>query len=67
MNRHTGLELAEVQAKLETRANRLWSLNEMERTDGEPDVVGYNNKTGEHVFYDCSAEGPQGRRGGPAR
>jgi len=62
MNRHRGLEWAEVQAKLEANTEKLWSLNEMERTGGEPDVVGYDNKTGEYVFYDCSAESPKGRR-----
>jgi len=62
MNRHKGLEWANVQAKLETNPKKLWSLNEMERTGGEPDVVGYDNKTGEYIFYDCSAESPKGRR-----
>ncbi|HZQ46576.1 MAG TPA: DUF4256 domain-containing protein [Verrucomicrobiae bacterium] len=62
MNRHKGLEWAKVQAKLEANAEKLWSLNEMERTGGEPDVVGHDKKTGEYVFYDCSAESPQGRR-----
>jgi hypothetical protein len=62
MNRHKGLEWAKVQAKLEANPEKLWSLNEMERTGGEPDVVGYDKKTGEHIFYDCSAESPQGRR-----
>jgi hypothetical protein len=62
MNRHKGLEWAEVQAKLEANADKLWSLNEMETTGGEPDVVGRDNKTGELIFYDCSAESPQGRR-----
>ena len=62
MNRHNGLEWAKVQAKLEANAEKLWSLNEMERTGGEPDVVGYDKKTGEYVFYDCSAETPPGRR-----
>jgi hypothetical protein len=61
MNRHTGLEWAKVQAKLEANPEKLWSLNEMERTGGEPDVVGDNNKTGETIFYDCSAESPYGR------
>jgi Protein of unknown function (DUF4256) len=60
MNRHKGLEWAKVEAKLE--AGKLWSLNEMERTGGEPDVVGYDKKTGEYIFYDCSAESPKGRR-----
>lgn len=62
MNRHKGLEWAKVQAKLETKSEKLWSLNEMERTGGEPDVVGYDKKTGEYIFYDCSAESPDGRR-----
>ena len=62
MNRHKGLEWAKVQAKLEANAEKLWSLNEMERTGGEPDVVGYDKKTGEYIFYDCSAESPKGRR-----
>src|SRR3972149_4659379 len=62
MNRHKGLEWAKVQAKLEANTKKLWSLNEMERTGGEPDVVGHDNKTGEYIFYDCSAESPNGRR-----
>jgi hypothetical protein len=62
MNRHKGLEWAQVQAKLEANAEKLWSLNEMERTDGEPDVVGHDKKTGEYIFYDCSPESPKGRR-----
>src|ERR1700751_3762993 len=62
MNRHKGLEWAKVQAKLEADAEKLWSLNEMERTGGEPDVVGHDKKTGEYTFYDCSAESPKGRR-----
>ena len=64
MNRHKGLEWAKVSAKLDTPAGRekLWSLNEMERTGGEPDVTGYDKKTGEYIFYDCSAESPKGRR-----
>ena len=61
-NRHKGLEWAKVQARLEANAGKLWSLNEMERTGGEPDVVGHDKKTGEYVFYDCSAESPAGRR-----
>jgi hypothetical protein len=61
-NRHKGLEWAPVQAKLEAHARKLWSLNEMERTGGEPDVVGQDKKAGEYVFYDCSAESPKGRR-----
>lgn len=61
-NRHTGLEWAKVQARLEANAEKLWSLHEMERTGGEPDVVGYDKKTGEYLFYDCSAESPKGRR-----
>src|ERR1700720_3681637 len=62
MNRHKGLEWARVQAKLEANAEKLWSLNEMERTGGEPDVVGHDKKTDEYIFYDCSAESPKGRR-----
>ena len=62
MNRHKGLEWSKIQAKLEANAEKLWSLNEMERTGGEPDVVGADKKTGEYIFYDCSAESPKGRR-----
>lgn len=64
MNRHKGIEWAKVQSKLEatTSKEKLWSLNEMERTGGDPDVVGYDKKTGEYIFYDCSAESPAGRR-----
>ena len=62
MNRHKGLAWDKVQAKLEANAEKLWSLNEMERTGGEPDVVGHDKKTGEYIFYDCSAESPDGRR-----
>jgi Protein of unknown function (DUF4256) len=62
MNRHKGVEWAKVQAKLEANSEKLWSLNEMETTGGEPDVVAFNKKTGEYVFYDCSAESPKGRR-----
>ena len=62
MNRHKGVEWAKVQAKLEANAEKLWSLNEMEKTGGEPDVVGHDKKTGEYIFYDCSAESPKGRR-----
>jgi len=62
MNRHQGLEWAKVQAKLDADAKKLWSLTEMERTGGEPDVVGFDKKTGEYIFYDCSAESPKGRR-----
>ena len=62
VNRHKGLAWAEVQAKLEANAEKLWSISEMERTGGEPDVVGHDKKTGEYVFYDCSAESPDGRR-----
>lgn len=60
MNRHKGIEWAKIQAKLEANSGKLWSLHEMERTGGEPDVVGY--KAGEYHFYDCSAESPKGRR-----
>ncbi len=62
MNRHKGLEWAQVQAKLEANIERLWSLHEMERTGGEPDVIGRDNQTGDHVFCDCSPESPKGRR-----
>ena len=62
MNRHKGLEWAKVQAKLEADTETLWSLHEMERTGGEPDVVGFDKETGEYIFYDCSAESPKGRR-----
>lgn len=61
--RHTGIEWADVQAKLEKASDKkLWSLNEMERTGGEPDVVGQDEKTGEYIFYDCSKQSPKGRR-----
>jgi len=62
MNRHKGLEWAKVQARLEANTKKLWSLSEMERTGGEPDVVGFDKKTKEFIFYDCSAESPKGRR-----
>ncbi len=62
MNRHKGLEWARVQARLEANTGKLWSLNEMERTGGEPDVVSHDERTGEYVFYDCSPESPIGRR-----
>ena len=62
MNRHKGLVWAKVQAKLEADTEKLWSLDEMEITGGEPDVVGHDKKTGEYIFYDCSAESPKGRR-----
>lgn len=61
-SRHQGLDWAKVQARLEKNAEKLWSLHEMERTGGEPDVVGQDQKTGEYIFYDCSAESPKGRR-----
>ena len=61
-NRHAGIEWAAVQIKLEVDAEKLWSLNEMERTGGEPDVVGFNETTGGFLFFDCSAESPKGRR-----
>jgi Protein of unknown function (DUF4256) len=61
-NRHQNLAWAQVQARLETSAQKLWSLYEMERTGGEPDVVGHDKKTGELIFYDCSAESPKDRR-----
>ena len=62
IDRHKGLEWAKVQAKLEADAQKLWSLSEMEKTGGEPDVVGFDKKTGEYIFYDCSAESPKERR-----
>src|ERR1041384_2380602 len=62
LNRHKGLDWAKVQSKLEANTEKLWSLNEMESTGGEPDVVGYDKKTGAYIFYDCSAESPKGRR-----
>jgi hypothetical protein len=62
MGRHKNLEWAQVRAKLEGNSEKLWSLNEMERTGGEPDVVGQDKRTGEYIFYDCSAESPKGRR-----
>src|ERR1043166_3593155 len=61
-NRHKGLDWAKVQAKLEANADKLWSLQEMERTGGEPDVIGHDKKTGEYIFYDCAPESPSGRR-----
>ena len=62
MYRHKGLKWDKVQAKLEAKTEKLWSLSEMERTGGEPDVVGHDKKSGEYIFYDCSAESPSGRR-----
>ena len=62
MIRHKDIEWAKVQAKLEANSEKLWSLDEMERTGGEPDVVGHDKKLGEYIFYDCSAESPKGRR-----
>ena len=62
MDRHKGLDWAKVQAKLEANAEKLWSLNEMETTGGEPDVVAHDKKTGEYIFYDCSADSPKDRR-----
>lgn len=62
MIRHKGLEWAKVQAKLETNPEKLWSLDDMETTGGEPDVMGYDSQTNEYIFYDCSAESPKGRR-----
>jgi hypothetical protein len=61
MNRHEGLEWAKVRARLEANTEKLWSLNEMERTGGEPDVVGHDKKTDEYIFFDCSTESPKGR------
>ena len=62
MNRHKGLKWADVEARLEAGTEKLWSLDQMETTGGEPDVVGHDKKTGEYIFYDCSAESPKGRR-----
>ncbi|MBS4027952.1 MAG: DUF4256 domain-containing protein [Ignavibacteriales bacterium] len=62
MNRHKSIEWTKVEVKLKDNDEKLWSLNEMEKTGGEPDVVGYDKKTGEYIFYDCSAESPSGRR-----
>jgi len=62
MNRHKDIEWAKVEAKLEVNTEKLWSLNEMEKTEGEPDVVGQDKKTGEYIFNDCSTESPKGRR-----
>jgi hypothetical protein len=62
MNRHKGIEWANVQSKLEAKSEKLWSLGEMERTGGEPDIVGFEKKSGEYMFYDCSVESPKGRR-----
>jgi hypothetical protein len=62
MNRHKGLDWTDVEARLEDNAEKFWSLSEMERTGGEPDVVGYDSKTDEYIFYDCSAESPKDRR-----
>lgn len=62
MHRHKGIEWTKVQEKLEANPEKLWSLDEMESTEGEPDVVGYDEKTGEYIFFDCSAESPKGRR-----
>ncbi|ULT40980.1 DUF4256 domain-containing protein [Niabella defluvii] len=61
-SRHKGIDWEKVQARLEANPSKLWSLNEMEITEGEPDVVGYDKKTGEYIFFDCSAESPKGRR-----
>jgi hypothetical protein len=61
-DRHKGLEWAKIQSKLEANFEKLWSLNEMERTGGEPDVVGQDSQTGEYIFYDCCPESPKGRR-----
>jgi len=62
MNRHKCLEWGKVRVKLEGNSEKMWSLNEMERTGGEPDVISYDKKTGQYIFYDCSAESPKGRR-----
>ena len=64
MKRHEGIAWASVQEKLEANPEKLWSLNEMDITGGEPDVVGYDEKTGEFAFFDCAAESPKGRRSG---
>ena len=61
-NRHVGLDWASVQAKIEANLDKMWSLNEMEETEGEPDVIGYDAATDEYIFVDCSAESPKGRR-----
>ena len=62
MNRHKGIKWADIQARLEAHPKKLWSLDAMEETGGEPDVVGHDKKTGEYIFYDCSTESPKGRR-----
>lgn len=62
INLHKGLDWSKIQSKLESNPEKLWSLNEMEKTGGQPDVVAYNNKTDEYIFYDCSAETPESRR-----
>jgi hypothetical protein len=62
IKRHEGLDWPNIQTKLEANPDKLWSLHEMERTGGEPDVVGYDKKKGEYIFYDCAAESPKGRR-----
>jgi hypothetical protein len=62
MNRHEGMNWSDVQARIEANPEKLWSLDQMEETEGEPDVVGFDTATGEYIFYDCSAESPKGRR-----
>lgn len=62
MNRHKGIDWTKVEARLKTNPKKLWSLYEMEKTDGEPDVIGHDKKTGEYIFFDCVAESPKGRR-----
>ena len=62
LNRHSDIEWSKVQEKLEANSNKLWSLNEMERTEGEPDVVGFDNETNKYIFFDCATESPKGRR-----
>jgi hypothetical protein len=62
MNHHKALKWTKIQTKLEANAGKLWSINEMERTGGEPDVIGYDKKTSEYIFYDCSEQSPKGRR-----
>lgn len=61
-NRHIGLEWSKIREKLVANSNKLWSLNEMERTEGEPDVVGFDNETNKYIFFDCATESPKGRR-----
>lgn len=62
LNRHSDIEWSKVQERLESNPDKIWSLNEMERTEGEPDVVGFDNETNEYIFFDCATESPKGRR-----